>query len=50
MRKNNGVGVFKGEVVREGTKNIHLAYGIISSEDAVEASGFNTIFKVKKTG
>ena len=46
-RGNNGAGVFKGEAVFDGTRYIHLADGIIVSEDDVKVTGFNTKCEVK---
>ena len=47
MWDNDGAGVFKKEVVREGSNHIHLADWIIVSEDDVEDSGFDKICAVK---
>ena len=47
MWDNDGAGVFKKEVVREGSNHIHLANWIIVSEDDVEDSGFDKICAVK---
>ena len=46
MRNDQRSGFFVIEGLREGTKSIHLSYGIIIPEDALEVSIFNAIREV----
>ena len=43
-----GSGFFGVEGLADGTKKIHLGYGIIISKNTMKVSIFNTICEVKK--
>ena len=48
MWEKEGSGFFCVEGLGDGTKNIHLGYGIIISKNTMKVSIFNAICEVKK--
>ena len=50
MRNDQGSGFFAVEVLREGTKYIHLSYWVIIPEDALKVSILMQYVKFRKNG
>ena len=48
MWDKEGSGFFCIKALRDGTKNIHLGYGIIIAKDTVKVSIFDAICEVKE--
>ena len=48
MWDKEGSGFFCVEGLRDGTKNIHLGFGIIIAKNTVKVSIFDAICEVKK--
>ena len=46
MRDNEGSGFFYVEGLGEWTKYMNLGYWIVTSEDALEVSAFNTLSEI----
>ena len=46
MRDNEWSGFFYIKGLGEWTKNIHLVYWVVISEDALEVSVFNTVCEI----
>ena len=46
VQDKDGAGVFKREVDSQGAIDVHLSYRGLVTEDAVQISGFYTIFEI----